>query len=283
MSVLFTLFAIVCGGCPNYKLRGWYQDKIYSNGVPPSGRYVTGTGTEPWNNYEYNFVARPKSISKCELKKLHNVCVKFHNDARAGLIPFKNGSIPYRVSQGLTYPFLHAYGMNTCSSASAMGGLFFNYGNGGGCEGGHKEGFACGNRAHNSCCSRGQYSWGRFDRAKHLTYQGVRDEMFRCLEKMYNEPLYPDTQPQGHHKQMMSLSWTHMSCGFAWSAEGRVHITQLFFKNLKGTPYCTSPNNRKRYTQERCLTQHGNQRCCVKSAGKTCSNHEILPDSSCTP
>ena len=67
------------------------------------------------------------------------------------------------VVAGLQPP-AEATGTNECSSQQALGDLFYNVQNGGGCAGAHHTAGTCPYQsgwAQNSCCARGGGSFGR--------------------------------------------------------------------------------------------------------------------------
>ena len=120
-----------------------------------------------------------------------------------------------------------------------MGDLLYNVQNGGGCAGGHHTAFTCdwtGGVAQNSCCGRGGGSWGSWDTDAHDTYEEVRDDLYECLQSMWDEGITPGQK--GHWQTMRSTSYTTAHCGFAFTTSGRTMMNQDFSRGL-AEPLCT--------------------------------------------
>jgi hypothetical protein len=195
----------------DYTITGYYKSRTYYDGQPPSG-----------------FITRPSTITPSELEQLHVDCVNRINMYRSGALKFSNGASDSNVLAGLN-PTTERYGSNMCSSEGAMGDLIANVAGGGGCAGAHTNAFVCpggGNRAQNSCCGRGGGSWG--DQTSYTTYSSVRSQLYSCLQQMWDEGMGSSGE-LGHWQTMRSTLYNSVSCGFAWTSNGRVMMTQDFY------------------------------------------------------
>ena len=157
-------------------------------------------------------------------RQLHADCVARINMYRSGQLTFKDGSRDAVVQRGLdplvestsghrcsseqvffslsflfpsstpflphvAHPFL-PYIQNEAPFLQALGDLLYNVRHGGGCAGGHHTAFTCAwgeSVGQNSCCARGDGSWGRGDRAQYETYSQVRAALYECLQMMWDE------------------------------------------------------------------------------------------------
>ena len=202
--------------CPDYRITSHTFNKTPQPGLP----MPTADGVE--------FVSVPPSIGACGLAELHRFCVEQLNLYRSGALGFKDGSVDSNVAAGLK-PLRELHSNNECSSRAAMGDLVLSYERGGGCKGAHANAFTCprtDKAGQNSCCARGDGSWGKWDRQSHDTVDKVKREMNLCFKTMWNEGI-KDGQ-KGHWRKMRSINYSHVSCGFAWSTKGRVLMTQDF-------------------------------------------------------
>lgn len=178
-----------------------------------------------------NYVSRPATLSVCELEKLHTECVARINKYRSGALKFSDGTDDSNVVAGLQ-PLAEATGMNECSSQQALGDLFYNVENGGGCAGAHHTAGSCPSKngwAQNSCCARGG---GSFSSNRVIaTYEDVRDELFDCLQSMWDEGINPGIK--GHWETMRSPNYQVAHCGFAFTASGRLMANQDFARDIR--------------------------------------------------
>jgi len=165
------------------------------------------------------FVDRPATLSVCELEMLHQECVDRINMYRSGELLFSDGGVDADIAANQPSPLLENTGGNQCSSHQALGDLNTQQQQGG-C--GHITSGTCpfgGIRAQNSCCPNGggeQPIW---------TYESVRDSMFGCLQGMWDEG---KNGGGGHNGAMKNPDYSYVSCGFAWTSDGRLLITQDF-------------------------------------------------------
>ena len=150
---------------------------------------------------------------------------------RAGTKKFSNGADSAAVVAGLT-PMTELTAAHQCSSRQAFGDLVKNVEGGGMCAGAHHTAGTCpGHSGQNSCCGRGD---GSMTERRIDTYSTVKAELYGCLQNMWDEgelghSIWPDT---GHYDTMASAELTHASCGFAWTAGGRVMMNQDFTQNV---------------------------------------------------
>jgi len=180
-----------------------------------------------------DFVSRPATLSVCELEKLHTECVARINKYRSGALKFSDGTDDSNVvAPGGLQPLAEATGTNECSSQQALGDLFYNVQNGGGCAGAHHTAGTCpwkSSYAQNSCCARGGGSFGQNQAL--ATYEDVRDELFDCLQQMWDEGITPGQK--GHWETMRNPKYDVAHCGFAFTASGRLMATQDFAGGFK--------------------------------------------------
>jgi hypothetical protein len=289
LFLLFLIIPNVYSGCRDYTIDGRYENKIYMTGLPDGG-ITNRTKKHPLGtNVSYNFVDRPANISVCQLKKLHKFCISEINRYRSGILKFSDGTDDSNVLNGLE-PYVHNYKNNKCSSESSMGALVVNYEQNSGCDGGHANAFVCPwrkNAGQNSCCGRGHYSFNRWDLKKYNTYDIIKSELSYCLRTMWNEGMITNTGQKGHWKAMRSETFRYVSCGFAWSAEGRVMMRQDFTGLVDSEWYCQKPGkNKGNFRKEHCELPCGNKnfknsRCCYKLAGSRCTKKEIIDIVNC--
>lgn len=272
----------------NYKIKGWYEKVdgvgFRNPGLPPSGTRPSPIDGEP---IPYNFVVLPGNLTKADLEELHEYCVERINKYRSGEIKFSDGTDDPDVLAGLN-PLVHLTGNNRCNSETAMGALVKNYELGGQCKAAHANAFLCpwkGATSQNSCCARGDGAWGRFDRAKHITKDGIKNELDGCLDTMWNEGI-KDGQ-KGHWLTMKSSKYNYVSCGFAWSDEGRVMMRQDFAKNVGGEWYCRKPGTRNtNLKQSHCELDCTDNtfrvaKCCNEDTGTRCLKTNMVPEATC--
>ena len=179
------------------------------------------------------FVSRPATLSACELEKLHTECVARVNKYRSGALKFSDNTDDSNVAAGLL-PLEEATGTNECSSQQAFGDLFQNVQGSGGCTGAHHTAFNCpwqGSYAQNSCCGRGGGSFG--DGSAIATYEGVRDELFGCMQQMWDEGITEGVK--GHWETMRNPNFRVAHCGFAFTASGRLMANQDFAYNVSSS------------------------------------------------
>ena len=181
-----------------------------------------------------DLVSRPATLSACELEKLHTECVARINKYRSGALKFSDGTDDSNVAAGLLEPLEEATGTNECSSQQAFGDLLKNVDGGGGCAGAHHTAGTCpsqGGWAQNSCCGRGGGSFGNNNVI--ATYEAVRDELFGCLQGMWDEGI--KVGPKGHWETMRSPNYQVAHCGFAFTASGRLMANQDFAPKSKSS------------------------------------------------
>jgi len=145
--------------CVDFTVDGWFKDRVPQTGLPSS-----------------LFVARPPSISQCELAQLHRDCVDRINLYRLGALKFSDGAQDSNV-QAVLEPLAETTGNNQCSSEAAMGDLQYNVEHGGGCAGMHQNVFSCDwqrRATRTSCCARGPAA---APSASLDSYAAVRDEL----------------------------------------------------------------------------------------------------------
>lgn len=232
--VVFSVWILAHGSsaaCVNYAADHWYENKVRQENKPPKA--PDGTA----------FTSRPKTISVCELEQLQHDCVDRINMYRSGALLFSDGTEDANVKAFLCEPLIHATGNVRCSSAAAMGDLHYNVLNNpgaDGCVGAHKNAFVCDwkrRASQNACCARGDGAWGRFDRAKYLTYALVRPEMNKALQTMWDEGIKDGKK--GHWETMRSTTFRYVQCGFAWTKTGRVVINQDFSQGEPNVDACS--------------------------------------------
>ena len=71
-------------------------------------------------------------------------------------------------------------------------------------------------------CARGGGSFG--SSRVIATYEDVRDELFDCLQSMWDEGITPGQK--GHWETMRNPNFEVAHCGFAFTASGRLMATQ---------------------------------------------------------
>jgi len=202
--------------CVDYSAAAYYPAKgsALVDGLPGNG-----------------FVSRPATLSTCELEKLHTECVARINKYRSGALKFSDGTDDSNVAEGLQ-PLEEATGTNECSSQQALGDLVQNVQGGGGCAGGHHTAGTCPSKsgwAQNSCCGRGG---GSFNSNRVIaTYEAVRDELFGCLQQMWDEGITEGIK--GHWNTMRNPDYQVAHCGFAFTASGRLMANQDFARDVK--------------------------------------------------
>ena len=292
LVLVLLLSSLAQSACVNYATNHWYKDKLRQEGLPKG------------------FTGRPKTISVCELEQLHRDCINVNNMYRNGTLKFNDGTNDANVLAGLD-PLIHTNGGSRCSSAAAMGDLYYNVQNndkGNGCIGGHNNAHVCDWKlwaSQNSCCARGSGAWGPRDRKQHLSYESVRTELFNCARKMWNEGIrdIPENQ-KGHWRTMRSTKARYLQCGFAWTKDGRVVINMDYSRGKRSYPtcscngkshgepdgcgnkcfepgvwYCRQPGTAKGpFRREWCVDPDVKvvARCCKPQAGPTCSKEEKL-------
>jgi len=178
----------------------------------------------------FRFTYQPSSISNADLEELHSRCVARINDYRKDRIRFSDGTQDSAVAQGLEDLSRTLPSNDICSNAQSMGDLKLNVEGGGGCAGAHGTAFSCQsrqrNRGQNSCCGRGGGSFGS-NRAIN-TLESVTNELYGCLQSMWDEGEVGHQGATGHWLTMRSSVYTEVSCGFAWTENGRVMMIQDF-------------------------------------------------------
>lgn len=201
MRLLLVLFLATIAGC-DARCEDFAAGGYYVN-----GQFVIGR-PRVWY--------RPYVESRCSLARLHRDCVARIN--------------AYRRTIGA--PALkHAARLNRCTNAKTMGEMLWTDLRGGDCAGAHSEAFACpgfyGNLGDNSCCARGFGSFGNLDKNRYDTHAKVRRQLFFCLRDMWNEKKHNDLV-QTHYEIMASRNYTCVSCGFAFTAQGMVYMSQSY-------------------------------------------------------
>eukprot|EP00964_Phaeocystis_antarctica_P142209 scaffold107434_cov48-Phaeocystis_antarctica.AAC.1 len=183
-------------------------------------------------------ISRPATLSACELEKLHTECLVRINKYRSGALKFSDGTDDSNVAAGLQ-PLEEATGTNECSSQQAFGDLLKNVQGSGGCAGAHHTAGTCpsqGGWAQNSCCGRGGGSFGNNNVI--ATYEAVRDELFGCLQGMWDEGIDDSAGAvKGHWETMRSPNYQVAHCGFAFTASGRLMANQDFAPDVKKSSY----------------------------------------------
>jgi hypothetical protein len=170
------------------------------------------------------FVDRPATLSQCELEQLHTDCVDRINMYRTGALKFADGTTDSRVAAGLSV-LKESTSTNQCSSHQALGDLVASRPLGYTCEMAHHTAHSCaGMSGQNSCCFS----------LKGTTYSGVKEALFKCLQKMWDEGITPGQK--GHWETMRASGHTHASCGFAWHEDGNLAMNQDFFMSETKQP-----------------------------------------------
>lgn len=225
---------LVNGVCVDYTNDKHYDDPgNLKNSVPASTNGKT-------------FITRPPTLSECELEQLHRDCVERINEYRTGQLKFSDGTSDPKVDasvqgSGTTIPVLDEMtGTNECSSSQALGDLKINVEQGDGCEGAHSTAGSCpGHNAQNACCARGGGAFGWMS-SPIVTYDTIKETLFECLQDMWDEgsPSYTGTDI-GHWQTMRNEQYTEVSCGFAWTEDGRVWMNQDFSRSGTSNPACS--------------------------------------------
>lgn len=293
--------------CVDYRVKNWYDNKVIKKGLPPTTNNIS-------------FVRLPQELSPCELEELHKYCVEEINKYRSGEYKFVDGTDDTNVLEGLS-PLIQATHINSCSSESAMGDLYINVrdnppiGNKG-CIGAHANAFVCEwkrSASQNSCCARGGFAWGKWDKNDHRNIEMIKTQLSKCFKQMWNEGIR-DGQ-KGHWKTMRSKLYQYVSCGFAITDNGRIMMTQDFTKGLdnknktcscigkkhrqwdgcgrrcieEGNWYCRNPGEKTGpFIKNNCLltvncTQETKirARCCHNNAGNKCNSKEKISKKQC--
>jgi len=224
--------------CVDYTVDGYYPQK--------NAGFVPGM---PGGDY----IARPETISKCELEKLQNDCIGRINEYRSGLRTFKGDGRTNDVAAGPPNgdpnadtgidPVEELTAGNVCSSRQAMGDLVVNVNGGGGCAGTHHTFGTCpknGSSAQNSCCASG-FGGDNWSPVKAMNnYANIREALFQCLQGMWDEGEEDWAGPTGHYDTMRNNKYSYVSCGFAFNKEGRAMVNQDFTDTVP-TPYKATP------------------------------------------
>ena len=101
---------LVANSCVDYTIKGHFPYRgAPLNEFLPSAAYV----------------ARPKTLSVCELERLHSHCVERINMYRSGQLRFSDGTYDTNALKGVP-PLAESTGLNRCSSHQAMGDLRHN-------------------------------------------------------------------------------------------------------------------------------------------------------------
>ena len=289
-SLLFILGIFTTTHGLNYRAKGWYDGykctkyvdgkcktkiSIYHKGLPPSGESINKI-----DNIPLSFSFSRATISKNSLlRKLHSRCVKRINMYRDGTLKFSNGENDEDVLKGRK-PLIESKVNNRCTNEQAYGTLYRAYGTGGGCTSPHYNSFHCswkGKASQNSCCSRGHFSWGTYDKALYTMddIDRIGLELNNCLQTMWDEGFKSGVD--GHWKTMKNADYNYVSCGFAISDQGRLLMTQDFTRKLDASWYCIGTD--RRYRTKHCPSDK--RRCCADSAGNVCKKAHIVEDFNC--
>eukprot|EP00729_Bicosta_minor_P000350 gene350-15254_t len=212
--LVLALFAKSDSVCVDHTADGYY--------VAESGSFIQGF---PGGG----IVPRPASISPCELAQLSQDCVERINSYRTGKLGFSNGIANLDLPLSLE-PLREQTSGHQCSSRQAMGDLFENVNRGGGaCSGAHTAFQKCPHKGlqlvgQNTCCGRG----GSVEGPTFMTYGNVKDELFDCLQSMWDEGIDGKSDENGNFMRMKNENFKYASCGFAWTDSGRIMMNQDF-------------------------------------------------------
>lgn len=204
-----------------------------------AGGYYTSSGSRI-NGVPSGFTGVPGGIGASGLEELHEYCVAEINKYRDGTLKFSDGTTDSNVAAGLT-ALEHVTGVAQCSNEQSLGDLVENVAGNGGCAGSHATAFSCtprGSQGQNSCCGRGDGSWGSWDTSVYDTVAKVKSELSSCLQSMWDEGI--EDGQKGHWETMRSTTFTKVACGFAWTTSGRIMMNQDFTTGAEScTPECT--------------------------------------------
>lgn len=250
ISAIKASYNIPRGSCVDVQASQWYS--VFRGLTPYSHKPTTDPIISGMPDYmtwgKHNYVPRPSTMTDCELEQAHVYCIDRINQYRTGFLKFSNGksdtTVPSLLRTSSSY--------EKCSNEEALGDLVVSYvgkdtGETGGCVGAHANAFKCPKGLYytgqNSCCSNGDGAWGDWDTTKFTTYVKVVERIDACLQAMWDEgqgvdPICCETDcsvnggPKwytiGHWCNMRNKNAVYVSCGFAFTEEGRIVVNQNF-------------------------------------------------------
>jgi len=221
--------------CVVSSAEGFWTNDSYASGLPspvPPGIIPYGRGA-----VTTNFLTMPQTMTECELDDLHMACVNIINDFRSGARGFSDGAVDCLADIGGIAPLTQVDAHQQCENSIALGELSLTLAQGGEdqCFGAFDSMFACSdfgtNQGMNACCL-----WS-YNASGTDAYGDVLDKLDACLQSMWDTGAevsactpYTGVAPDSAipYINMRSQTYNYVSCGFAFTDQGDLWMTQSF-------------------------------------------------------
>jgi len=219
--------------CMGSAAEGFWINDTYASGLPspvPPGVIPYGRGA-----VTTQFLTVPNTMTECDLDDLHTACVNTINDFRSGVRGFSGGGIDCLADIGGIAPLIQVDAHQQCENSIALGELSLTLTQGGEdqCYGAFDSMFACSdfgtNQGMNACCI---WTYNTSD-----AYADVLAKLDACLQSMWDTgndlsacTPYTGVAPDSAipYINMRSQTYNYVSCGFAFTDQGDLWMTQSF-------------------------------------------------------